>query len=54
VHWRGGVWRGKEQIREGHWVVHRSYYKNTRMTPQRIEDLTFIAPTWLWPTCAAR
>ena len=42
VHWRGGVWRGKAEIRAGHWAVHRGYYKNTRMTPQRIEDLVFL------------
>ena len=42
VHWRGGVWRGKAQIREGHRQIHRTYYQATRMTPQRIEDLTFL------------
>ena len=44
VHWRGGIWRGKTEIKAGHWAVHRGYYKKTRMTPQRIEDLVFLAP----------
>jgi uncharacterized protein (TIGR02246 family) len=44
VHWRGGVWRGKAQIREGHREIHRTYYKATRMSPQRVEDLTFLTP----------
>jgi uncharacterized protein (TIGR02246 family) len=44
VHWRGGIWRGKAQIREGHREIHRTYYKATRMSAQRIEDLTFLTP----------
>jgi uncharacterized protein (TIGR02246 family) len=44
VHWRGGIWRGKAQIREGHREIHRTYYKATRMSAQRVEDLTFLAP----------
>lgn len=44
VNWRGGYWRGKAAIREGHEEIHRTYYKNTRMSPQQIEDLTFLTP----------
>ncbi len=44
VHWRGGIWRGKAQIREGHREIHRTYYKATRMSAQRVEDLTFLTP----------
>jgi uncharacterized protein (TIGR02246 family) len=44
VHWRGGIWRGKAQIREGHKEIHRTYYKATRMSAQRVEDLTFLTP----------
>jgi uncharacterized protein (TIGR02246 family) len=45
VHWGGGYWRGKQQIRDGHKEIHRTHYRATRMSPQRIEDLTFLAPT---------
>jgi len=44
VHWRGGYWRGKAAIKAGHWAIHRSFYKNSRMSPQRIEDLVFLSP----------
>jgi uncharacterized protein (TIGR02246 family) len=43
VNWRGGYWRGKAEIREGHRAIHSAHYKNSRLSPQRIEDLTFIA-----------
>jgi uncharacterized protein (TIGR02246 family) len=43
VNWRGGYWRGKTEIREGHRAIHRAHYKNSRITAQRIEDLTFIS-----------
>jgi uncharacterized protein (TIGR02246 family) len=43
VHWGGGYWRGKEQIMAGTKEIHRTYYRNSRMTPQRVEDLTFLA-----------
>jgi uncharacterized protein (TIGR02246 family) len=42
VNWRGGYWRGKTAIREGHRAIHAAHYKNSRLSPQRIEDLTFI------------
>src|SRR5688572_9046457 len=45
VHWGGGYWRGKQQIRDGHKEIHRTHYKATRMSAQRIEDLTFLTPT---------
>jgi uncharacterized protein (TIGR02246 family) len=44
VNWRGGYWRGKVAIREGHRAIHAAHYKNSRLSPQRIEDLTFITP----------
>jgi len=44
VNWRGGYWHGKTAIREGHRAIHKSYYKSTRLSPQRIEDLEFITP----------
>jgi uncharacterized protein (TIGR02246 family) len=44
VNWRGGYWRGKAAIREGHRAIHAAHYKNSRLSPQRIEDLTFITP----------
>ena len=34
VHWGGGYTK----------EVHRTYYKASRMTRQRVEDLTFLAP----------
>lgn len=44
VNWQGGYWHGKAAIREGHRAIHKAHYKNTRLSPQRIEDLTFITP----------
>ena len=44
VNWRGGYWRGKAAITAGHKVIHQGSYKNSRLTPQRIEDLTFLTP----------
>jgi uncharacterized protein (TIGR02246 family) len=44
VNWRGGYWRGKAAIRDGHKAIHAGHYKNSRLSPQRIEDLTFITP----------
>jgi uncharacterized protein (TIGR02246 family) len=44
VNWRGGYWRGKAAIREGHRAIHAAHYKNSRLSPQRIDDLTFITP----------
>lgn len=44
VHWGGGYWRGKDQIKAGTKEIHRTYYRASRMTPQRVEDLTFLAP----------
>lgn len=44
VNWRGGYWRGKAAIRVGHEEVHRSYYRSSRISPQRVEDLAFPAP----------
>ena len=44
VNWRGGYWHGKAAIKEGHRAIHKAHYKNTRLSPQRVEDLTFITP----------
>jgi uncharacterized protein (TIGR02246 family) len=44
VNWRGGYWHGKSEIREGHRAIHKAHYKNSVVSPQRIEDLTFITP----------
>jgi uncharacterized protein (TIGR02246 family) len=44
VNWRGGYWHGKAAIRAGHEAIHKAHYKSSRLTPQRIEDLTFITP----------
>lgn len=44
VNWRGGYWHGKAAIREGHSAIHKAHYKNSRLSPQRVEDLTFLAP----------
>jgi len=44
VHWGGGYWRGKDQIKAGTKEIHRTYYRASRMTPQRVEDLTFLTP----------
>jgi uncharacterized protein (TIGR02246 family) len=44
VHWGGGYWRGKAAIVRGHRAIHAAHYKNTMMSPQRIEDLTFLTP----------
>ena len=44
VSWTGNLSRGRAKIKEGHERVHRTYYKNSRLTLLRIEDLTFITP----------
>lgn len=44
VHWRGGYWRGKAEIKAGHEAIHGTFYKASRVSPQRIEDLTFLTP----------
>jgi uncharacterized protein (TIGR02246 family) len=44
VNWRGGYWHGKAAIKAGHEKIHRSYYKNTVLSPQRVEDMVFLTP----------
>ncbi len=44
VHWGGGIWRGRAEIKAGHEQIHRTFYKSSQMTPQRVEDLTFLTP----------
>ncbi len=44
VNWRGGYWHGKAAIKAGHQAIHKSFYKSSRVSPQRVEDLTFLSP----------
>jgi uncharacterized protein (TIGR02246 family) len=44
VNWRGGYWHGKAAIKAGHQAIHKTFYKASRLSAQRIEDLTFITP----------
>jgi len=44
IHWRGGVWRGKAAVKAGHEAIHQSYYKSSKVTLNRLESFTFIAP----------
>ena len=42
VSWRGRYLHGKTAIRDGHRAIHQTQYKNSRLSPQRVEDLTFL------------
>ena len=44
VHWRGGLWSGRQEIYEGHRAVHESYYRSSHATVRGIESLYFLAP----------
>lgn len=44
VNWRGGYWHGKAAIKAGHQAIHKSYYRNSNVSDQRVEDLIFLAP----------
>ena len=44
VNWRGGYWRGKAAIKKGFQRIHDTIYKASQLSPQRVEDLTFITP----------
>lgn len=44
VNWRGGYWRGIDEIKRGHTVIHQTFYKNTRMQTIAVEDVTFLTP----------
>lgn len=44
VNWRGGYWHGKAAIKAGHQEIHRTYYKSSQISPERVEDLTFLTP----------
>ena len=44
VNWRGGYWHGKAAIKAGHEEIHRTFYRNSRLSPQQIEDLAFLTP----------
>jgi len=44
VHWRGGYWRSRDEIKRGHLAVHQTFYKNTHMQTIAVEDITFLTP----------
>ena len=44
VHWRGGLWEGKEAIYEGHRAIHETFYRNSQAKVVGIEALDFLAP----------
>jgi uncharacterized protein (TIGR02246 family) len=44
VYWRGGYWRGRDEIKRGHLAVHQTFYKNAHMQTIAIEDVTFLTP----------
>ena len=44
VHWRGGYWKGRAEIKEGHAAVHRTFYRTSQVIGRHVEDLTFLAP----------
>lgn len=44
VNWRGGYWHGKAAIKAGHEAIHRTYYRQSRLSAQRIEDMTALGP----------
>ena len=42
VHWRGGYFRGRDEIKRGHLAIHQTFYKNTHMQTIAVEDVTFL------------
>ncbi len=44
VHWRGGYFRGRDEIKQGHLVIHQTFYKNTHRETIAVEDITFLTP----------
>ncbi|MGQ0835166.1 MAG: SgcJ/EcaC family oxidoreductase [Gammaproteobacteria bacterium] len=44
VHWRGGYWRGRDEIKNGHLAIHQTFYKNSHMQTIAVEDVTFLTP----------
>jgi uncharacterized protein (TIGR02246 family) len=44
VHWRGGYFRGRDEIKRGHLAIHQTFYKNTHMQTIAVEDVTFLTP----------
>lgn len=44
VHWRGGLWTGKQAIYEGHRAIHETYYSTSNATVRGIEGFAFLAP----------
>jgi uncharacterized protein (TIGR02246 family) len=45
VHWRGGLWSGRQAIHDGHKAVHETYYATSHATVRGIEALHFLSPT---------
>jgi uncharacterized protein (TIGR02246 family) len=45
VHWRGGLWTGRQEIYEGHRAIHETYYSTSHATVRHIEGFAFLAPT---------
>lgn len=39
VHWRGGYWKGRAEIKEGHAAVHRTFYRASQVISSNVEDL---------------
>lgn len=44
VHWRGGLWSGRQAIYDGHRAIHETFYSTSHGTVRGIERLTFLAP----------
>lgn len=44
IHWRGGLWTGKQEIYEGHKAIHETYYRTSHSKVIGIEALPFLAP----------
>ncbi len=44
VHWRGGYFRGRDEIKRGHLAIHQTFYKNTHMQTIGVEDVRFLTP----------
>lgn len=44
IHWRGGLWSGKQAIYEGHKAIHETYYRTSQSQVIGTEALHFLAP----------
>jgi uncharacterized protein (TIGR02246 family) len=43
INWRGGLWRGREAIYEGHKGIHETFYRNSTMHFVRLENVRFLS-----------